>query len=88
MKHSQTPCALKKCMKHGLLPKQRHTKKKVRNCIRKSKKRKYCRNTYATPVFARWGKDWESKKRQHYYKCWEDGRSSIEKDGKEIKITT
>ena len=53
MKHSQTPCALKKYMKHGLLPKQRQRKKKVKNCIRKSKKRKYCRNTYATPVFAR-----------------------------------
>ena len=39
MKHSQTPCALKKYMKHGLLPKQRRRKKKVKNCIRKSKKK-------------------------------------------------
>ena len=48
-------------MKNGLLPKQRRRNKKVKK-LHKSKKRKYARNTYATPVFAGWWKDWESEK--------------------------
>ena len=40
MKHSQTPCALKKYMKYGLLRKQRHRKKKVKNCNNKEQKKK------------------------------------------------
>ena len=40
MKHSQTPCALKKCMKHGLLPKQRHTQKKSKKLHKKEQKKK------------------------------------------------
>lgn len=39
MKHSQTPCALKKYMKHGLLPKQRHGKKSKKLHKKEQKKK-------------------------------------------------